>query len=234
MSHTAEPTTLIKLRLLKRLVVALVLLTGLLGAFCAYLLHNVSRDYSLLAEQSLTAMGELHRMTKTALSTQRAVLVALVGGSGESAEAMLARVGTALDASRQSREEIAASGVLAEARQLEADIERTGKVYEAAVGDFVRLLAEGRSEEANRLRHERARVALNDYLDAIEAAARHVEGTGVTTGREYADEARRKAMLVLGFASVPALFLGAIAATVAAVLAMMWMVMRRSGLDDGP
>jgi hypothetical protein len=219
---------------LKRLAVLLIILCFLLGGFCAYLIRAVNREYSALVGQSLGTIGELHKLTRHALSAQRAILATLVGDDVDNLEALARRVETELVGGRRAREEIRTSAALARSADLARAIDEQGRAYEATVGDVLKLLAVGNTAEANRLRHDKARVALDLYLKSIEEAAQVVEAGSLKNSEAYAARVRSHSAIVFGLAGLPVLFMAAIAATVVAVLVTMWLVMRRAGFEEGP
>ncbi len=219
---------------LKRLVMLLVFLCLLLGGYCGYLLHSMDRDYNAMVQRSITGMNLLHKLTKESLSTQRAVLAGLVGGKLDDREAIVKSIGRSLADGREARQEIRLSGALEGPIDTFGSIERNGREYEEAVGEYLKLLAADRIDEANRVRHDKARVELNQYLESIENAARQLEAEGLQASDDYSAEVHKHTAVVLGLAGLPALFIAAIAATVLAVLAMMWVVLRRTGVEEGP
>lgn len=226
--------TALAIKRLKRLVMLLVFLCLLLGGYCGYLLHAMDRDYNAIVQRSLTAMNLLHKLTKESLGTQRAVLAGLVAGKLDDREAIVKQIGQSLGAGRDTRQEIHLTGVLDGPPDTFAAIESNGRDYEAAVAEYLKLLAVDKIDEANLVRHDQARVALNLYLESIEKAARQLEAAGLQASEDYSADVHRHTAMVLGLAGLPALFIAAIAATVLAVIAMMWVVLRRTGIEEGP
>lgn len=222
-------------RRLKRLVMLLVFLCLVMGGFCGYLLHAMDRDYNAMVQRSITAMNLLHKLTKSSLGTQRAVLAGLVAGRLDNREEIVKSIGRSLADGRDARQELRLSGVLDGPPNAFTAIESDARDYEAAVAEYLKLLAADRIDEANLVRHDKARVALNHYLDSIEKASHQLEADGLQAGEDYSDEVHRNSAVVLGLAGLPALFVAVIGATVLAVIAMMWVVLRRSGAgEDGP
>lgn len=219
---------------LKRLVMMLVFLCLLLGGYCGYLLHAMDRDYNAMVQRSIMGMNLLHKLTKESLSTQRAVLTGLVGSKLDDREAIVKAIGKSLAAGREARQEIRLSGVLDGPVDTLAAIERNGREYEEAVTEYLKLLAADKLEDADRVRHDKARVELNQYLESIESAARQMEASGLQASEDYSVDVHRNTAVVLGLAGLPALFIAAIGVTVLAVIAMMWVVLRRSGIEEGP
>lgn len=235
MEPTDDEQPSVKRNLIRRLKLCVVLLIGLclmLGGVCAYLLREMDRRYSELIDQSVPVLNELRLLSKQALSAQRGILATLVKDNEPGRDDAIKGIIAAILADRQTRASVLMQPILRDASKHAAILEQAGEDYDKEGLKVAELLAQGRDAEANKLRHEKARVKLNLYLNCIDAAANYVENTSQRTNDEYSLQVKNNSFLLLGLSGLPLALAAALILSVVALLLGMWLVLRRAGLDE--
>ena len=237
MPKTTGANPLDQRALIGRLKLCVALLVGLcvlFGALCAYLLRSLDRNYADLIDHSVPVINELRALNKQALSAQRGILASLVRVNEPGREDALKGIRVAIAADRKIRARILLQSILQDGSKHALILNHTGEDYDQAATDVVNLLAQGRNSEADKVRHEMARPALNLYLNCIESAANYVENTSQRISDEYTEGTQSQSAILLGLAGLPLFIAGVIIMAVFAAIFMMWLVLRRAGFDDGP
>lgn len=235
MASPEENTTEVLQRSLKRwrriALVSIVVTLGL-GGFSAYLLRSLDADYSALFDRTVPLLSDLRLLGNDALSTQRALLSALLAESEESRVAPVARASNLMEAGAVLRRSLARGNFFTERAESFAVMDRKGAVYDAAAADVVALLKRRQLPEADRVRRERARPALDEYLGEIENVARSVEAHSQSVNDRISDSARSRSAIVVGVASLPLVIGTFVLLALAALVSFMVLIFRRFGPEE--
>ncbi|MBI3885273.1 MAG: MCP four helix bundle domain-containing protein [Opitutae bacterium] len=220
------------LRRLKIFALILVVSNLLLGCFSAYLLRSIDRNYSDLIDRNFPLMDGLRLLTKETGAMQRHVLGVIANHDPARRAESLGKLETATAKQRQLLADALRADRVAALAEIRPALAKAAADYEKGLASFRELVAAGKIDDANALRYDVLRPALNHYLDTIDQAAFALEDRSQRINDTYSGRVRTHSTILLGLASWPLMVGLVVVVVVALIIGVLVLVYRQIGTEQ--
>ena len=222
------------LRNLKRLVVLLVVSNIAMGIFGVYLLRAVDKRYSELLNRSVPVMNDLQGVTAQSAMAMISIGPTLFNAPAKTRADLLQRAQQAIKQDRDERTRVLANDRLPSFPEGSVALRQSGDAFTENSLAVLKLFADGKVEEAGRLRAEGVRPAFERYLEEVTKLADVLETESQRTNADYTARTSSLSTVMLGLASWPLVILGGLLILVAVLVVAMMVAFRGKDLADAP
>ncbi len=215
--------------------IAGVLLAGLvvLGAFSAFLVRQLDRDYSLLIDRTLPLIDEVRAVAREQSTTFRAIVSGLVENEPTEVAAALQQAEGAMARMRRGEAVLLTSDILQEQPDLLAALKQADAAYLAAANDLLPHVTTTSTAESERERLERLRAALERANAVSRQMIQFVENRSQAISDDYSHLARTHSAILFGIAGLPFIIVSLAVIAIVLVILTMILIFRRVGVGDG-
>lgn len=220
-------------RNLKILVVVLVLSNLFTGLLSVYLLRNLDGRYGDLVRHSSGLMNDLQTVTAdAAVAMRRTDPFFFQNVNGQQLATAIRTAKSAIDEDQLLRASVLKRAWSPRLKSQHEQLEQAGTDFTWSAEKVVGLFAEGRAEEATRIRQQELRFAFERYLAITTAVADALLDDTKRVSQSYSDESQVSSHVMLSFASWPVLLaLAVLLATFVFVVSLIILFRRRELAD---
>ncbi len=204
-------------------------LASIIGNF--YLLRKMDRDYSDLIDHSVPVLNQLNKVTASAAYAMHATYPTLFAESAPKRVDSLKMAREALANEMKFRAELFnTNGMGVEVTDM-AELQSAGSDFSRIGNEIVGLYTENRSAEANTLREQKFRPALERYLAATKVLSNTVSRLGEESNSQITVKTKKSSLAILSLGGWPVVIFLGVVLSISALLMMLMFIMAKCSID---